>query len=267
VTASAVREGGGSLIVALRWRPEWPFAAALSLLWLLLLGGAWSRTDGASLHGVGNVGGDRLIGANPFVCSIALMPGGQSVYLSGPVAWAVMVAAMMTPVALPWVRHVGRNSVRGRRIRAMAIYLSTFLSVWIVAGAAAVVGWTVAASQFGVPSRPVVSIALLGAAAWELSGAKRRALLRCGVTVPLPPAGWHADRGCIRFGLFEARRCVTTCWALMALMIVIGQMTIAPMAVMAVIIFVEQWTTFGWRLMKPNAAVLVGLAALSALWP
>jgi predicted metal-binding membrane protein len=265
VTAGAVREGGASLIVALRWRSEWPFAAALSLLWLLLLGGAWSRTDVASLPGVGNAGGARLIGANPFVCSIALMPGAP-LDLGGPFAWAVMVAAMMTPVALPWVRHVGRNSVRGRRIRAMAIYLSTFLGVWIVAGAAAVVGWTVAASQFGVPSRPAVSIALLGAAAWEIGGAKRRALLRCGVTVPLPPAGWRADRGCIRFGLFEARRCVTTCWALMALMIVIGQMTIAPMAVVATIIFVEQWTTFGWRLLKPNAAILVVLAAVSAPW-
>jgi len=194
------------------------------------------------------------------------MAGGQSVYLSGPVAWAVMVAAMMTPVALPWVRHVGRNSVRGRRIRAMAIYLSTFLGVWIAAGTEAVVGWTVAASQIGVPTHLAVSVVLLGVAAWELGGAKRQALLRCGVTVPLPPAGWRADRGCIRFGLFGARRCVTTCWAWMALMIVIGQMTIAAMAVVAMIIFVEQWTTFGWRLLKPSAAILTGVAVASAIW-
>jgi predicted metal-binding membrane protein len=104
---------------------------------------------------------------------------------------------------------------------------------------------------------------LLVAAGWQLTRTKRRALIACRRTVPLPPQGRPADAACLRFGVRQAWRCVVTCWPLMLLMAV--SMHPAWMAVLAVVMYAEERTHTGRRLVRPLATVLGVAAAAVAI--
>ncbi len=130
------------------------------------------------------------------------------------IATAVMVAAMMLPLALANVRHVALSSLWRRRHRAMAAFLVGFLCCWVVAQTVIqgtlglltpLLGWTL-----------VVGLATVTTVLWEVSPGKKRRLRRCGLTVSLAPRGWWADADCARYGLITGLSCVTTCWAMMA---------------------------------------------------
>src|SRR5690348_9415588 len=64
--------------------------------------------------------------------------------------WTLMCVAMAVPPNLPAVRHVYANSIRVRRQRASAVYLSAYLGVWLGLG---VVAYAVGLVTAGVPER------------------------------------------------------------------------------------------------------------------
>jgi predicted metal-binding membrane protein len=131
-----------------------------------------------------------------------------------------MTVAMMGPVALAGIRHTGLNSLRWRRGRAVAEFSAGYLAVWAAVGVAAL-----AAAESTTPlSRDIrLAAVLAGAAAWELSAAKRRASRACHRPLPLPLYGWPAERGALLFGLRQGVSCVGTCWCLMLTMVVPGE--------------------------------------------
>jgi len=121
---------------------------------------------------------------------------------------------MMPPPAIPLIRHVAVRSFAVRRRRAVAAFLVGALGVWLLLG---FVGLPILAgaslSLFGDPA--VAACGFLGAALWQLTPMKRRALLRCHRTFPLTPIGWRADRDCAGYGFAYGRDCVASCWAMM----------------------------------------------------
>jgi predicted metal-binding membrane protein len=234
---SDLRLLGDRVATALRWRPEWPVAVAVAATWLTLLAG---------VAGHGEAARSTPLAALPEV--------------------TLMAVAMMIPVALPSVRHVALNSVRSRRQRAMALYVVTYLAVWCAFGLAAVLVDRLLRTALALDTRPALVLALAVAAAWQLTGVKRRTLAACRRTTPLPPAGLRADAGCVRFALRQAWRCVRSCWALMAVVMVTGHLLPLMIAVTA-LIAVEELTLLGRRLLVPSAAVLALVAAFVALGP
>ena len=52
-------------------------------------------------------------------------------------AWVLMCVAMTTPITLPAVRHVYRNSIRTRRHWACSLYLLAYNMVWLLFGVVA----------------------------------------------------------------------------------------------------------------------------------
>lgn len=122
--------------------------------------------------------------------------------------WAAMTAGMMFPIVLGHVSLIAQRSLWRRRHRAIAVFLAAYLTLWVLYGLAisAVFHWSVRLSA---------GMCLLLAALWQLTPWKRLALLGCHRTVPLAPAGWHADRDCLRYGCSVARNCVLNCWPLM----------------------------------------------------
>lgn len=180
-------------------------------------------------------------------------------------AWALMCVAMTIPVTLAAVRHVYRNSIRSRRQWATAVYLAAYLAVWVGFGAAAL-------GIAGLASRPLealgqryAAVVMLSAAAvWQLTRTKRRALLACRRTIPLPPQGRRADVACARFGLRQGWRCLVSCWPLMVLMILIP-VHIAFTAALAGLMYTEERTRLGRQLVRPSAVLFIAAATAVAI--
>jgi predicted metal-binding membrane protein len=132
--------------------------------------------------------------------------------------WMSMTLAMMPPLVVLSVRHVGFRSLRDRRHTAIAEFLAGYLGIWLATGTVlAVVLFATDTIPFGTDRR-IVAIPAYGAAIlWQLTPFKRRALWRCHRTVPLAIESWRADLSCLRFGVGAGLDCLSSCWLLMAL--------------------------------------------------
>jgi predicted metal-binding membrane protein len=237
----------------LRWRPEWPFTLLVAIAWMALL----ARADAASSSGMAPAS------------SLAQHPGHMSHGVSWGdvlVDWGLMSVAMMLPVTLPAIRHVALNSLRPRRHRAMAVYVTVFVAIWVGFGAVIVAaqGWM--QKTVAVDGRLALAVALLTAAAWQVSTFKRRAVFQCRRTVPLPPVGVRADAACARFAWRHGSRCFVSCWALMIVTALAGHGGLWLMAAVTVLTMLEELTRFGPRVLRPSAAVLAFSAGAVALW-
>jgi predicted metal-binding membrane protein len=178
-----------------------------------------------------------------------------------------MSMAMMLPVALPAVGHVGFNSLRRRRRRAMALYVCVYVGVWAVFGLAALSGERWLREVASLDRSVLLAGALALAAVWQVSWLKRRALNQCLRTVPLPPVGLRADVGCAHFAVRHGWRCIQSCWALMIVMAIVGHaglLALGAMAALTALIAVEELTRNGNDVLAPSAGVLALAAGLIA---
>jgi predicted metal-binding membrane protein len=218
----------------------------------------WGLPDGhdpAAAHG----SADHTAMHHAATQSVAEPPGG---WLAAQGNWLLMAPAMMLPSALPAARHVALNSRWRRRQRASAVFVVTYLAVWLLFGlvVVSVAGW--AHLPTGA-SWPLV-LALVVAAGWELTAVKRRCLRGCHRTVPLPPDGWKADAACIRFGLRYGWSCLGACWALMLPMALAGHASLL-MVVLTAVVVAEEGLVKGTRLGDAAALILVAAAATIAV--
>lgn len=227
--------------VALRWRPEWRVAVAAAAAWPALLAGI----------------GAHDVASGPE--HTALAP------IAGLLGWSLMVVAMMVPVTLPAVRHVALNSMRHRRMRAMALYTVVYVGAWALFGVAALALGHLVSVHLGLGRDAALALALALAAAWQPTRFKRRALYACGRTVALPPSGRRADAACARFALLHARRCIQSCWAIMLVMVVVGHASLGWMVALTAFVVAEELTTDGDRLSRPAAVAFAAAAAAVAL--
>jgi predicted metal-binding membrane protein len=260
-----------ALAAALRWWPEWRIAIVITLAWGALMAGAGGHVDAtperAPRASTATAHDDHAHRgyATPPTSSHSGSLHHSNGALGALAHWTLMAVAMMGPVALPAVRHVGLNSIRSRREWAMALYFAVYVAVWVAFGAVALTGDGVVRAHFGIHGDVLLPIALVVAAAWQLTRAKRRALFRCHKTVPLPPAGRRANFACVHFALAQGWRCVVSCWPLMIVMAVGGHSGVAWMTLLTALILIEELTFVGRRLMWPSAAALALAALLLAI--
>jgi predicted metal-binding membrane protein len=248
-----VRQSWRRAAGALRWRPEWRITVIVAFAWVALL-----ATHDHQHHGHATPAADLAHG----------LQHASSSLLAGLPGWTLMAVAMMAPVTLPAVRHVGFNSIRRRRQWAITLYFAVYMGVWVAFGVLALASGRVARATLGLDRRVLLALALAVAAGWQLTRVKRRALFRCRRTVPLPPVGLRADAGCTRFALQQGWRCVTSCWALMAVMTVVGHSGhsgLVWMTALTALIMVEELTLLGRRLLRPSAVAFTLAAGLVAL--
>lgn len=238
------------LSIALAWRPEWPVTVLVGIAWLLL----------AVLSMQGEASNSHAAHASSSTHSAgALMPW--------PMPWLLMSFAMMMPATLPAVRHVALNSIESRRARAMTVYVIAYLAVWGVFGLIALT--LIEGIHLLLPAlsnRVLVAIMLAIATAWQLTRIKRRAIVACKRTVPLPPYGLRADRACARFGVMQAWRCILSCWPLMLLMAALPHPhPLLPMMALTAIILLEERAPKRDRLIIPIATLLAAATAAAVL--
>jgi predicted metal-binding membrane protein len=167
--------------------------------------------------------------------------------------WTVMMAAMMLP-GIVLAAVASRDDERPYWSTG-ATLASGYLAVWIATGVVAF-GVLIALNEVGHP------YALLGrtggalvalAGAYQFSGWKRRLLERYG-----EPSQIASDRGAFGAGLSHGLRCLGASWALMAVLLVVGLMNVAWMAVIGAICFGEKVST-----QRAALATAVGLALVA----
>ncbi len=167
--------------------------------------------------------------------------------------WVPMTAAMMLPSATPTAARVARLARR----MPTALFVTGYLAVWTVYGLAAYglyrfigsvdTGWL----AWDERGPYVAGAAIASAGIYELTPVKRRSLRRCQCA---------RHRGsALESGVGHGVDCVTCSAALMAVLYVLGVMSLFWMALVAVAIFAEKVLPVGARLTAPLAVGLVAL--------
>jgi predicted metal-binding membrane protein len=184
--------------------------------------------------------------------------GGLGWYLG---IWVTMTAAMMLPSTVTAARHVARL---GRHASTL-VFAAGYLAVWSGYGVLAYgvfrlvtsldLGWL--AWNRGGPY--VAGAVVVAAGLYELTPLKRLSLRRCRSA----PHGGNAFRS----GLAHGLDCVSCSGALMAVLFVLGAMSLFWMAVVAVAIFAEKVLPRGPRLAPAFAVALVALGIWVAVSP
>jgi predicted metal-binding membrane protein len=185
------------------------------------------------------------------------------------VMWAVMMAAMMLPSALPMVlTFVDLSERRGQRSRSVG-FVTAYLLAWFAFSAAAVAAqWALQAAGWINPmivSTSVLlnAVLLVIAGLYQFSPLKRACLARCRTPIGFLLGEWRGGAlGSFLMGWRHGLFCLGCCWALMALLFVGGVMNLAWIVALSIAVAIEKLAPGGERV----AAVLgVGLAG-TGLW-
>ena len=179
----------------------------------------------------------------PEAMALASGPSGILLYLF---MWGVMMIAMMYPSSVPLFRFYSRT-LAGTTKLGKAARLSTFMGayalVWALTGIIPLVVNAVVPIANLATERGSVLIGgtLILVAAYQLSPYKHRCLKYCrtpfGFLMEYNQPGIRgAAQMSFRFSMF----CVGCCWALFALMVVVGSMNLLWMAGITVVLSLER---------------------------
>jgi predicted metal-binding membrane protein len=178
---------------------------------------------------------------------------GVSLYLF---MWGVMMIAMMYPSSVPLFRMYA-NTLDGltnaEKAGRVSVFMGTYALVWTLTGIVPLLVNTVI---------PIAAIAnqhttllfggtLVLLSVYQLSPHKHRCLRYCRSPLGFlfeyhePGIRWAAEMSA-RFSVF----CVGCCWALFAVIVVVGSMNILWMAVITVVLSLERVVRWGNRLAK-----------------
>ena len=180
--------------------------------------------------------------------------------------WAVMMAAMMLPSALPTVMTFARLCERGpERPRFMA-FLGAYLLVWLgFSVAATAMQWALQFQDWVNPMVASTSAGLSGsllliAGMYQFSPLKRVCLANCRTPMGFLLGEWRAGiGGAVVMGFRHGWFCLGCCWALMALLFVGGVMNIAWIAALSIAVAIEKMAPYG-----DKVALVLGVGLIVA---
>lgn len=161
--------------------------------------------------------------------------------------WLVMMIAMMFPAIAPVVLLFDRWR-RNRRKNATSTlsFVGGYLTVWTFAGLVAFGALALIEThvQNSTAAVRVGGVTLVAAGAYQLSPLKTICLTKC--RSPLGLVMEHAQRlgrglqGPFQVGILHGAYCLGCCWALMAILLVLGLMNLGWMAAVSGLILVEK---------------------------
>ena len=188
--------------------------------------------------------------------------------------WVVMMAAMMFPSVAPmaaiWIRSVSARPSGRERLGGVAMFLTGYLIAWTAFGLAAYGALLLTGRLVDVSPTAAkwVGIGIFAAAGiYQLTPLKEVCLKHCRSPIGslFHYANFRGPARDLRVGLHHGFYCVACCWGLMIVLIAVGTMNVAVMAVLAAVVFIEKVWKRG-----PQFAVAVGalllVAAVLAIW-
>jgi predicted metal-binding membrane protein len=189
--------------------------------------------------------------------------------------WAIMMVAMMVPSAAPMILlHARIDKADTRRARTLhtLLFALAYVLVWTgfsvaaaLAQALLVRSGIVSDMALTVGDRMLAAALLAGAAAYELTTAKRLCLDKCQSPMLFIMRHWKPGAaGAFRLGLAHGAFCLGCCWALMLLLFVGGVMNLAWVALLGIIVLGEKFAPPQWRAERYVAMALL-IAALAVM--
>lgn len=235
------------------------FCAVIGVAWAYLVRDAMSMSELASMAAM-----------------METRPRGMLDFVHLLIMWAVMMAAMMLPSAVPMVMVYAamarRASPSARGAWWIAAFVVGYIIVWSAYSAFAALFqvWIerlALLSPTMVSASPVLGAILLAVAGvFQLSPAKEACLRRCRGPVQFLAENWRPGAaGAIQMGLLHGAYCVGCCWALMGLLFVLGVMNLLWVAALAAFVMLEKVAFMGstlgrrltgWALIAAAAAML-----------
>jgi predicted metal-binding membrane protein len=157
--------------------------------------------------------------------------------------WASMMAAMMLPGAAPTAL---RSAYASGRVRAMPLFIGSYLAVWGLAGIAVY-------SLYRPHGSLAAGAVAIAAGVYELTPIKRYFRRLCRENV----------RTGLEFGLY----CVGSSIGLMLMLVALGVMSVIWMSVIAVIVLAQKLMPAKAAIDVPLALAIVGLGILIVIAP
>lgn len=167
------------------------------------------------------------------------------------IMWVVMMIAMMLPSAVPMIltfAAVARNRrLRQRPFVPVAVFVAGYLTVWGGFSAlAALAQWLLHRAALLSPmmtssSALLGAILLLIAALFQFTPLKNRCLTHCRAPLEFLNTRWRENwSGAFLMGLEHGFFCTGCCWALMALLFVLGVMNLLWIAALTILAGLEK---------------------------
>lgn len=257
------------------WRRHAPIwlglTAIVALSWLYLERMNAGMADMAGMSGM--VGG--------MAHHAMAMPGaGLDALWLAFVMWGVMMVAMMVPTTVPAVSVFMALTSRRQAAESVSVttaaYVAGYVATWFgYALLLAFAQWALTRAALLSPMATSVSatlsaLILISAGIFQFTPLKDACLSKCRTPLGFFLAEWRdGKRGAFVLGLRHGSYCVACCWALMAVMFVVGAMSLAWMALLTAFVLVEKVAPVRWHISQVSGVFLVAWGAWVALaaWP
>jgi predicted metal-binding membrane protein len=187
--------------------------------------------------------------------------------------WAVMMAAMMLPSAMPLLffydRALRRQPAAGHAAGLVYAMAAGYLLVWagFSAGATALqrvlTSVDVVDAMMEMRGRPAVALTLVVAGFYQFTPWKSTCLSHCRSPLSFITTRWRRGAGgALRMGLEHGTWCLGCCWALMLLLFAGGVMNLTVIVGLAILVLVEKLAPFG----AAASRVLGGVLIVAGAW-
>jgi predicted metal-binding membrane protein len=163
--------------------------------------------------------------------------------------WAIMMAGMMLPTAVP-MTLIYTRAARGNGAAPLlhgVIFTTGYLAMWCgFALAAAAAQWLLLRFDLFAPEMMVTNMFLGGAlfvaaGVYEWSPLKNRCLAQCQSPLGFLIAHWRPGlAGAWRMGARHGAFCLGCCWALMLLLFVGGVMNLLWVAALSILVLLQK---------------------------
>ena len=174
--------------------------------------------------------------------------------------WTVMMAAMMLPSATPMILlHRLGASGRLRTQLWSAAFVAGYLIVW---GSVGIVVWgaAIATSALLMPEQRAVGVAalLVLTGVYQFTPLKSTCLRACRTPADFLLTHWHRGlSGQVRLGIEHGLYCLGCCWALMALFVGVGAMSLIWAVGIAIVVLIEKVRPEGVAFGRIAGALLI----------
>jgi predicted metal-binding membrane protein len=194
------------------------------------------------------------------------MTHGGGGFLATVAMWQVMVVVMMTPTVLPWLRAYATlvaPTPAARSLTASVPFGVGYVLVWLGYSVAMAALQTALASAGLLVGDRLTAVAgalvLIGAGAFQFAPLKAACLTHCRNPLTYFLARWKdgAVSG-LRLGVAHGAYCLGCCWALMLTALALGAMDVRWMAVLTVLVVLEQRAPGGVWLGRGFGVALAG---------